>query len=360
MSHTIERIQFPSVSETSKTTKEEKNDMKIENQEYINKRTQRKVNEKIVSFLSNEERRDYSKMMSFTVDNDLEHIKDDALSFRILTDGRYEIGLHCADPISHIHPESSELKQLIEKFFDKVYNENNTNENDEMIEKMKNEHKLKLGKCNVFSFLVRLKIVERNNVKTVEINEIKTGRTTIEIKATFTFESFTEMIKKEEFPQENVRAYQELDKTTLIRTCVSFFNLAKSMKLIKPQSYNPKCPNDGSVLVKEIGKYVARIVGNKLDCKYGDLALIFKGDEMKEMNINSGKEVLMTEKKNAPFRSPLRRIGNCFVIRQIIAMVLGMEENEMIYYVTGSFDKETLEEIKEEIPKEYKIVPSTF
>ena len=35
------------------------------------------------------------------------------------------------------------------------------------------------------------------------------------------------------------------------------------------------------------------------------------------------------------------RIGNCFVIRQIIAMVLGMEENEMIYYVTGSFEKET-------------------
>jgi ribonuclease R len=66
--------------------------------------------EKISDAISKEEiseRRDFRKVTTFTIDPEDAKDFDDAISFRKLENGRYEIGVHIADVTHYVHPETA-------------------------------------------------------------------------------------------------------------------------------------------------------------------------------------------------------------------------------------------------------------
>ncbi|MCX6188054.1 MAG: ribonuclease R [Bacteroidetes bacterium] len=74
--------------------------------------------EKIVDFISSDEinkRRDFRKVLTFTIDPDDAKDFDDAISYEVLANGNYEIGVHIADVTHYVLPHTALEKTAMER-----------------------------------------------------------------------------------------------------------------------------------------------------------------------------------------------------------------------------------------------------
>ena len=120
---------------------------------------------------------------------------------------------------------------------------------------------------------------------------------------------------------------RDINEITIVMQCQSMMNCFKHIEYISEDD-NPMpdiLENEGSLLIHNIGVIVSEYVGEKLYEGYGYLALV---------------STKPNGKHSATFRSPLRKIKDCFVIRQMVALSLDMTKEEMMYYVNGSKSEE--------------------
>ena len=72
--------------------------------------------------------------------------------------------------------------------------------------------------------------------------------------------------------------------------------------------------------------------------EYGELAIL------KETNEN-------TKEYRATFRSPLRKIRDCFTIRQMVALSVKMTKQEMMYFVNGYLSEDNFKQFVKRMMK---------
>ena len=262
--------------------------------------------------------KDYKNLtdrLSFTIDNKSTRMRDDAISYKKLKKNIIEIGIHCSDFILDLDPDPTQLQSL-------------TSMTGEQLTGNYRSKQLKLGRQNVFSVFIKI------NKSTNDIEDIYIHRSIIDIKALFTFESFSEMIEIGKIPK-SVRLSENADPSQLVDNSRNLVNLMKEMNLIKPiikENYTI-----GQLLVSQLGNYFDKILANKLISKYGEeLALVKqKYDYMNEYI--------------SPFRSPLRKVSCCFIIRQLIAWKQQLSHEKMMYYVFGTTNKNEFNILKKKI-----------
>ena len=311
-------VQFKSLSTkpSKQSSKKKKQTKQMKEKEKEDNRAIMKNN--IENMVNEFKRKDCRDLMVFSIDKEVNKIKDDAISFRKISPEVYELGLHCADIISELDSDSDEYKEYLS------------------VEDIQQEKKLKnhlgFNDCKAFSVFVHL------NIKQQEIVMVEVGRTWIQLKATFTFETFTQLIENKKFPEGNkwINNKVNVDKQQLYNMCKTFVNLIAGMKIIV--SYEEQLNQCiGSVILAQYGNYFNRIVGKKLKDEYNELALVKLDDK---------------ERFTAKFRSPLRSKYDRCVIRQIMAHAVHMSNKEMMYFVNGSDDVYKFKELQQKITQE--------
>lgn len=313
-------VEFNSLStkRTKQSSKKKKQTKQMREKEKEDYTTIMKNN--IENKLKEFKRKDCRDLMVFTIDKEVNKIKDDAISFRKISPEVYELGLHCADIISELDSESDEYKEYLSV------------DDEEIQYQKRSKNQLGFNDCKAFSVFVHL------NIKQREIVKVEVGRTWIQLKATFTFETFTELIENKKFPEGNkwINNKVNVDTTQLYNMCKTFVNLIAGMKIIV--SYEEQLNQCiGSVILAQYGNYFNRIVGKKLKDEYKELALV-KLDEKNRCT--------------AKFRSPLRMKYDRCVIRQIMAHAVHMSNEEMMYFVNGSDDVNKFKELQQKITQE--------
>jgi hypothetical protein len=237
---------------------------------------------------------DHTELITFTIDNANTKLRDDALSFRVVDEKHIEIGVHCGNYVTKIDPEKM-----------KTIGTNDTEYN-------ASDYGFKLGPCESFSLFVEF------DVENKKITSIETGPSLVDVKATFSFESFTHTVTTGRLYEKRVS--DNVEHTELISNCILMIQRLRYLGICSEYvKYNI-----GNDLINDIGNWIGRIVAIKLKDMYNENALISKN--------KYGQEV-------ATFRSPLRKIRDRYVIRQLVALSVNMNDEEMMYYVGGCLNE---------------------
>ena len=175
----------------------------------------------------------------------------------------------------------------------------------------------KLGNCESFSLFVKV------DIETKRVVELRTGASIVDIKAMFSFESFTKTVTTGMIYENRVSENVDLNK--LVSTCIYMVEYMKYFGI-----YQNKSNDIGSDLIEQTGSWIGRIAAISLKKKYKENALIKVNKEGQEC---------------ATFRSPLRKIRDGFVIRQLVALSIEMNDEEMMYYVGGCLNENEFKEM---------------
>ena len=237
---------------------------------------------------------DKRHLISITIDNEDSRLLDDALSFQMIDDNCAEIGIHCANYVTKIDAEELENFKIKEK----------------LTEYEGKDYGLHLGECEAFSLFIQ---IDKNTNK---VTSLKTGASIIDIKATFSFESFSKTVQARRLCENRIKS--DMNPILLTYSCISMVNWLKHIKVI--MDTGKYSFDSGSSVIANTGRWISLIAGKSLKKKYNHLALL---------KINNKKEEVAT------FRSPLRKPRDRFVIRQLVALSIDMDNEEMIYYVGG-------------------------
>jgi len=212
-----------------------------------------------------QKRRDYRKVLTFTIDPEDAKDFDDALSYQVLENGLIEIGIHIAD-VSHYIPEGSVLDREGEKRATSVYLPDRVCPM--LPERLSNElcslrpHEDKLTFSAIFTF-------EPQNF---EIKEVSFGKTVIHSNHRFTYEAAQEVLETAEGPHHKElmvmdKIAKDLRKKRSKSGAISFEKDEVRFKLDengKPIGIVLKVRKDAHLLVEDF-----MLLANEYVAKYG-------------------------------------------------------------------------------------------
>ena len=251
---------------------------------------------------------DHTDLFTITIDDSQCAMRDDAISFRTIDNQYVEIGIHCANYVTKIDPKSNEMNKLRkQEILDTFHG---------------NKYGLELGRCETFSLFIVF------DIHTKQIVELRTGPSILDIKATFSFDSFTNTVRTRQLYESRINTSIEINE--LISSCIYMVEWMKYLEI-----YTENETNIGNSLINQIGQWVSGIAGRSLKDKYGELALI---------SGNEGNE-------KATFRSPLRKRRDRFVIRQLVASSVNMTNEEMMLYVNCCLNEEIFQQFNQSLKK---------
>ncbi|BFU21718.1 hypothetical protein CL6EHI_163470 [Entamoeba histolytica] len=245
----------------------------------------------------------------FTIDNKETKMRDDALHICFVAQNEIEIGIHCIDFTDEI--TAQQISDII--------NGKREGNSGNLFDKKKSESlSLNKGKiCSAFSVLFNIDLTRQC------IQKVRIGKTIIRINTNLTFDQFDNVCKGTDSSFDSCF----YPKEQIIKDCLNLKMVTQKILLPSLKGYTKQGDSGGDDIIRILGEFVGRVVGEILYRNYGDLAIV-----LKFRNIHF-----------ASFRSPLRKVHDMCVIKQLESVSCHYNDEEMALYVC--YGKEGLEKL---------------
>ncbi|ELP84096.1 hypothetical protein EIN_502090 [Entamoeba invadens IP1] len=266
-------------------------------------------------------RTDITMRRVFTVDTDNTKLRDDAFHIEVLSDNRFELGMHCVDTtdFEKVCGVDSFLKLDEELSRAKhVKRERYGNKTEKMAKKF---FSLDIGQVRRAISII---VVLNANGEVVENPQM--CQSLISVKCNMNQEQFECILKKKASGDANEWSSYDTTETHNCGRVVG--TTLQQLKNDVISIHNIFCYHlgkvhserlNGSVLVAELGRFVGRYIGMFLEMRYGEYAMVQRVNGMVKTH----------------FRSPLRKFQDTVVLKQLVCAMGNKSVLEMTKKTLG-------------------------